>query len=234
MKKIGILIFAAALVIGLVVANMFSFGKSSGQFFNFSFNFKGIKGSGQTASEVRDVTGFKGIDVGGVFLVEVTAQKEFSVEVEADDNLLQHIRTEVRNGVLHIETERKISPSTKMRVRINAPDINDLDISGVANVTVADIKNSSLNIDSSGASKIKVTGETSKLTVDVSGATKIDAENLSTVDATVDASGASVVTVNVSGELKGDTSGASKVLYVGTPSNVQKNTSGAGRVAPKS
>lgn len=233
MKKIGIMIFAAALVIGLVVANMFSFGKSSGKFFNFSFNFKGVKGSGNVATDVRGLSGFKAVDVGGVFQVEITAQKEFGVEVEADDNLLPLIETEVRNGVLHIETERKIAPGSTIKVRISAPDIDELEVSGVANVTLANVKNSSLTLDTSGASKIKISGETAKFTVDVSGATKIDAEELKTVDANIDASGASTVTVNVSGELRGDASGASKILYTGTPANIQKNAHGASRVSPK-
>ncbi len=232
MKKIGILIFAAALVTGIVVGNIFSFGKASGPFFNFSFNFKGIKGSGTMGTEARDLNWFKGVDVGGKFEVEITAQKDFGVEIQADDNLLQYVRTEVRNGVLHIETTRKISPSS-LRVKVWAPEIDNLDISGVAKVTVTNIKASSFTLDSSGASKVNLAGETEKLNIDVSGATKIDAENLRAVDANVDASGAAGVTVNVSRELRGDTSGAAKVLYVGTPTNVHKNTSGAGKVAQK-
>lgn len=233
MKKIGIMVFIAALVIGLSVASIFSFGTTSGRFFNFSFNFKGVKGSGNMATEARNATGFKSVDVGGVFQVEITAQKDFAVEVEADDNLLQYIKTDVRDGVLHIETSQKISPKSKIRVRVSAPEINHLDVSGVANVTLTDLKTTNFGLDSSGASKIKISGETTKLTVDVSGATKIDAEQLKTVDANIDASGASTVTVNATGEIKADASGASKVLYTGTPTNVNRTTSGASRVAAK-
>lgn len=233
MKKIGIMVFVVALVIGVTVGSIFSFGKSSGRFFNFSFNFKGVKGSGNTATDARNASGFKGVDVGGVFQVEITAQKEFGVEVEADDNLLQYIKTDVRNGVLYIETSKKIAPIGPIRVRVNAPEIEHLDVSGVANVTANDIKASEFGIDSSGASKVKVSGEAGTLTVDVSGATKIDAENFQVGDANIDASGASGVTLNVSGELKADASGASKILYTGTPSRVVKSTSGGSRVSPK-
>ncbi len=233
MKKIGIMVFAAALAIGLTVASIFSFGETSSKLFNFSLSFKGVKGSGHLATDPRDATGFKGVDVGGVFQVEITAQKEFAVEVEADDNLLQYIRTDVRNGVLHIETSRKISPKNPIRVRVSAPEIDNLDVSGIANVTLNEVKTSSLSLDSSGASKIKISGETTKFTVDVSGATKIDAEHLAAVDATIDASGASSVTVNVSGNLRTDASGASKIHYTGTPANINKSTRGASRVSPK-
>ena len=233
MKKVGIIIFAAALIIGLVVSNLFSFGRAAGNLFNFSMNFGGVHGSGNVASENRDVAGFKSIDVGGVFQVEITAQKDFSVEVLADDNLLPLIKTEVDGGTLRVSTTRRISPTSPIRVRISAPDIDNLQVSGIANVTVNDLNNSSFALDSSGASKIAITGETSKLTIDVSGASKIDAENLNAENASIDASGASKINVNVSGELRSDLSGASKVVYTGTPTSVVTRKSGASSVSQK-
>lgn len=233
MKKIGLFIFGTALVLGVVVANIFSFGTPSQGLFSFSFNFKGVKGSGQTAAESRSVSDFKGVDVGGVFKVEVTAQADYAVEIEGDDNLLQYIKTEVRGGTLHIKTTRKIKPTTPIRIRISAPNIDNLDISGAAEVTANNIRSEKFTVDSSGASKIFINGDAVKLNADVSGATKIDAEKLNVVDANIDASGASAVTVNVSGSLNGEASGASRILYTGTPISVKKDTSGAGTVAQK-
>ncbi len=233
MKKLGIIIFAAALIVGLIVTNMFSFGRVRDRLFNFSFNFKGVQGSGKTATEVRGLDGFKAVDVSGVVQVEITAQKDFSVEVEADDNLLPLITTEVTGGVLKIGTECRVSSSNPIRVRINAPDIESLEASGATNITVNDLKNSSLSVDSSGASKIKIAGETSRLTVDVSGATKVEADALVTENAIVDASGASHVSVNVTGQLRGDASGASKIVYSGSPGSVEKKSSGASSISPK-
>lgn len=233
MKKIGIIIFAAALVIGLVVSNIFSLGRMHDNFFHFSFNFKGEKGSGKIATEQRDVKGFKGVEVGGAFLVEITAQKDFSVEVEADDNLLPLIKTEVEGGVLKIDSEGRLSPTKQMTVRITAPDINSLDVSGAANLALNNVKNSALTLDSSGAAKIKISGETTKFTIDTSGASKINADGLKAANANIDASGASHIEVNVSNELSVDSSGASRIVYSGTPTAVHKKTSGASGVSQK-
>lgn len=233
MKKIGFMIFAGALVVGLVVSNMFSFGRISDKFFNFSFNFNGVKGSGYVANEKRDVSGFRAVDVSGVFQVEIAAQKEFSVEVEADDNLLPLITTEVDDGVLRLETTQKLSTSNPIRVRISAPDIDKIEASGATNVTLSDLKNLGISVDSSGASKIKITGETAKLVVETSGATKVNAENLTAQDATIEASGASNVSVNVTGNLRTDASGASKIVYAGNPKEIVKKASGGSSVSPK-
>lgn len=233
MKKIGFIIFIVAIIIGVTFANLFSWGKTSARVFNFSINFGGVKGSGNVINEKRDLANFNAIEVGGIFEVEVTANKEFSVEVEADDNLLQYIRTEVKGNTLEIRTEKRISPQGKIRVRVSAPNIENLQVSGASKLSLSNVKNDSLKVDASGASKIKVDGETSNLEVELSGASRLDAENLKAENVNVDGSGASSAAVNVSGDLKADLSGASKVTYTGNPRNLEKSTSGASSVKGK-
>ena len=51
MKKIGIILFIVALIIGVSLANAFAFGKASGNFFSFNFKFnRGVEGSGNSVS----------------------------------------------------------------------------------------------------------------------------------------------------------------------------------------
>lgn len=233
MKKVGVVIFVAALGIGLVAAGVFSFGRVDSRLFKFSMDFGGVRGSGNLASDKRSVSGFTSIEAGGVFQIEVTAQKDFGVEVEADDNLLPMVRTEVDGSVLRIDTDKRFKSSNPIRLRISAPDIEKLDISGVANVTLDNVRNSSLSIESSGASKIKVSGETARLNIDVGGATKVNTDDLKSVNAVIDASGASFVSVNVTGEIQSDVSGASRVVYSGTPTKVSTRKSGASTVSQK-
>jgi HSP20 family molecular chaperone IbpA len=229
MKKIGILIFIAAAVFGVLVSSLFSFGRLDPGFLNISFN-KKVRGSGSVSTERREVRDFKGVEVSGIFQVEIAAQKDFAVEVEADDNLLPLIRTEVRGGVLHIECEKRISTSKALKVRISAPYIESVDASGVSKIELSGVKNEQLKVDTSGASKIRITGETARLDIGVSGASSVDAEALRAGNASVDASGASSVTVFASGELRTEASGASRITYLGSPKSVQKRTSGASSV----
>ena len=233
MKKVGIIVFVIALVVGVVLANMSSFGRLGTKFFNVSMNFGGVSGSGNVVKEARDIRDFQSLDVGGIFRVEITAQKDFSVEVEADDNLQPLIKTEVRGGTLHIEADKHLKSNSPIVIRVSAPDIENLEASGVSNISLGNIKNERLGIDSSGASKISVQGETSELVIDVSGASCIDADALRTSSAKVGASGASSVTVSVSNDLAADASGASKIFYSGTAKNVVKKTSGASSVTQK-
>lgn len=231
MRKFKVIIFIAALVIGLMLAKVF--GATLG-FSNVSFNiFSGIKGSGAAKTEKRDVSNFKRIEVRGIIEVEVVAQKNFSVDVEADDNLLEHVKTEVEGDTLKLYPKNRISPQTKIRVVISMPELTGAEVSGVSKLTAHDIKTESFKLGVSGASKIEITGEAQDLRIEASGASKINAEGLKVTNANVDVSGATSVTVNASQEVKAEASGASKVNYVGQPKNVIKATSGASRVSPK-
>ncbi|HNQ14330.1 MAG TPA: DUF2807 domain-containing protein, partial [Pyrinomonadaceae bacterium] len=111
MKKFGILIFIVALVVGIALANVFSFGKLS-PLVKFSFDFGRVRGSGNIVTQKRDLSGFSKIDAGGAYEIEIVAQKDFSVEVQGDDNLIEFVKTEVHGDTLEIS---KGSVSMNMR-----------------------------------------------------------------------------------------------------------------------
>ncbi len=225
MKKYGLLIFVFALSIGLI------FSTNCGV---VSFkNLGGVQGSGTSKTETRKVADFSKIDASGAINVEVSVQQDFSVEVQADDNLLANIKTEVSGDTLKIYSEDRISPKTRINVKISMPEIEGLEVSGASNGKISNVKADSLELKASGASKIKIDGTAKDLEADASGASTLDAENLKVEDVDIEASGASSATVSASNDLKIDASGASKISYVGEPKNIKQNSSGASSVSRK-
>ncbi len=222
MKKLGLIVFFAALSAGLFSAAGCSFGSMSG-----------TQGSGNTKSEMRSVSGFKQIEAGSAIALEIDANKDFSVEIEADDNLLPLIKTDVSGDTLKISTEGEISSKTKIVVKISMPELTSLSISGASGAVVSNVKTNSLELKASGASKIKISGEANDLESDASGASGIDAESLMINNADVEASGASNTTVSAANNLKAEASGASTIYYTGEPKNVEPNSSGASFIKKK-
>lgn len=229
MKKLGIIIFILTLIAGIFFGSIFSYGANVGNLFS-RLIFKDVSGSGNIQTEQRNVGEFKSVDVSGAFKIEIVAQKDFSVEVEADDNILPLVKTEVENGVLKISRESRFLSRGKVLVRVSAPNIENLEVSGASKVALKDLSNESLNLDVSGASKIEINGKTSELKMEISGASKINAENLTAENVSVEASGASKIDVFVSNELNADLSGATKLTYSGDPQNVAEKTSGASSI----
>lgn len=224
MKKISLAIFVLALTIGLIFTTNCSFGIN---------NLGGVKGSGTSKTEQRNITGFREIEASGAVNLEIDAQKDFSVTVEADDNLLQYIKTEVSGDILKIYSEGKISPTAKLNVKISMPAIEGLDVSGASDAKIMNVKADSLELKASGASEIIINGEAKELKAEASGASEINAENLRTEDANVDASGASSATVSANNELNVNASGASKISYTGEPKNLKQNSFGASSINKK-
>ena len=222
MKKIGLVIFAIALLIGVMSAMKCSNG-----------NLSSVQGSGNIQSEKRDVSGFMEIEASGAINLEIVAQKDFSVEVEADDNLLQYIKTEISGDTLKVFTKDRISPRNKLVVKISMPELTALDVSGASGATVSNVKTDSLKLEASGASKIKIDGEANSLESEASGASTIDAEGLKVENADVEANGASNTTVSATNELKANASGASTIYYTGEPKNISPKSSGASSVKKK-
>lgn len=227
MKKFRLIVFATALIVGLI----FSSGCGIGRSFVTS---SGIKGSGTTKVEQRNVSGFSKIDASGAINLEIATQNsDFNVTVEADDNLLQYIKTEASGDTLKIYSEGNISPKTKINVKISMRELSDLDISGASSANITNIKSDSLELTASGASKILANGVVKTVKTDASGASTIDAEKLVTEDADVNSSGASKVIVAPSNDLNADASGASSVYYTTDPKNIKQDASGASSIKKK-
>ncbi|REJ76388.1 MAG: DUF2807 domain-containing protein [Acidobacteria bacterium] len=226
MKKIGILIFVVAAVGGIILAKMFSFGSLPSVEMPKVSLFSKVHGSGNIVTEKRSVSEFTQIDVGGIFHVDAVQGDTFLVEVEADDNLLPLISTTVKRGKLRINAEKRFSSKNRIKIKVTAPNIEKFELSGASSGTLESVDNGNLELDLGGAAKLTVSGKTGVLTIDMGGASKVDAGSLSATKVVVDGGGASKADVNVAEDLFVDLSGASKVTYSGSPSNVRKETSG--------
>ena len=231
MKKIGVLLFLSALIIGVAISGAFSFGPGPKDIFDLGSLFRGEVGSGHIETSKRDVADFDKLDVSGVFDVEVSRGEGFSVEVIADDNLLPLIRTEVDGDTLSIYSDGKISKSSQLRVVLTAPTIREVKATGVSKVMLNDVKNDELSLDASGASKITVSGSTASLTIDISGASKVLGSDLVSKQATVETSGASSADIKVSDALNAHASGASHIRYIGSPGIIDVDRSGAATIS---
>src|SRR4051812_23280755 len=195
--------------------------------------FDRVSGSGATKLEKRSVPAFTTVDISGAYEVEIVAQKEQSVEIEGDDNLLPLIKTEVKNGVLEISNEKSISTKQKLRVRISVQQLGGIETSGASNIVATNVKTDEFKIDSSGASELKVSGEAGTLSIDSSGAGAIDTKDLHAEKVNVHASGAVTAEVYATEALNASVSGGSDVTYYGNPKTVTEDKSGAGTITKR-
>ncbi|MEO6392321.1 MAG: head GIN domain-containing protein [Pyrinomonadaceae bacterium] len=220
MNKIAI---AIALSLGMLATGCNVMKRMSGQ----------VVGSGNIKTEKREVVAFTGVSSSGAFNVNIVCQKDRSVSIEGDDNLLPLITTEVKDGTLYIDSEKGFSTKKPIVIHITTPDINELKSSGAGEFTVSNLKNDDMRFDTSGAATIKASGETKTLKIKMSGAGSVEAGNLKARDVNIKMSGAGSADVYASNQLDADISGAGSVTYSGDPATVNKQVSGIGSIAKK-
>ncbi|HJY27202.1 MAG TPA: head GIN domain-containing protein [Pyrinomonadaceae bacterium] len=188
-----------------------------------------VKGSGNRVVQKRSVTPFTSISTEGAFSIEVTCQKDPGLEVEADDNVLSLITTEVSNNVLRLRSAKNYSSSEPVKFRISVPNLEGLSVEGAGKIDIKDLNNDKFEIDAEGAPAISVSGKTKVIDIDTSGAGKIDTHNLHAARAVVDSKGVAQIDLDVADQLDVKISGASAVYYRGDP-KVNKTINGPGRV----
>lgn len=207
-----------------------------------------VAGSGDVTSQNRSVPAFDRIDIGGEYEVLVRVGAGRSVVLEGDDNLLPLIRTEVRNGTLHIESDSDLRPRDEIRIDIGVETLNAIHSGGSSDVAVRDVRSSAFDLGVSGSSEVVANGQFGDLSAsisgsgeihlngtagaidgDVSGSGELDLLQVSARSARIKVSGSGDATVQVSDRLDANVSGSGDVRYRGQPS-VDADVSGSGSV----
>jgi hypothetical protein len=218
--------------------------------FNLS-GFDTIEGEGNVQQEVRKLdSGFTNLKVQQGLEVEITQGIMSTLVVEADENLLPIIKTEVENGTLKIYSDKNIRKAKSKKIRIELTDLEGIEISSGASVVIAQafastnlsIETSSgstfkglleienLRAESSSGSTIEMRGMAIKGRLESSSGSTIKAESLKIHNAEAEASSGSTIHIWPHATLDAQASSGASVLYHHNPAQIKTNTSSGGSV----
>ncbi|MGF6850011.1 hypothetical protein QFZ51_005246 [Chitinophaga sp. W3I9] len=242
MKRIAAY-FLVALPLLLTASVLVSFSHQSDQ---------RITGNGNVKEESRNASAFTDISTSGVYKVIIEQGNTHSIRVEAEDNLLPYIQTDIAGDELTIHTKKgyNIQPTKEIKVYITLQKVDKLSASGAGGFTSKgkltsdriqlrfsgaagadlDIRTHELKVGVSGASNIVLKGNTDKADYGISGSADISALDLATDDAKIGISGTGKADVFVQKKLEIGISGMGKVKYKGEP-NVTQSVSGMGKIS---
>ncbi|SFS80188.1 head GIN domain-containing protein [Lutibacter maritimus] len=212
----------------------------------------GIKGNGDVVSEDRTISSnFSEIKVQQGIQVYITQGNSTELKVEADENIIDILRTEVKNNKLNIYFDKNVYKAASRKVYLTTSDISKIETSSGASVkTENTIETTILELDSSSGSAIKMyvnadeisSSSSSGATINIYGKSKefsamassgssIDADKLETINATAKVSSGANIDLNVSGKLIAKASSGGDIDYEGNPTEVNKDTSSGGSVS---
>ncbi|WP_321540520.1 head GIN domain-containing protein [Flavobacterium piscinae] len=182
--------------------------------------------------------------------VEVTQSDAKSIEVKADDNIIDLITTDIVDGTLKIALEKSVKNTKSKSVFVTLPNIESLRTSSGASlkskntliVSSLETKASSgseikltveaekITCDSSSGSDIEVKGKALKLEAESSSGSDIEADELQTNDVVAKSSSGSSIDVYPILSLDAKATSGSDIKYHNTPKTVSKVTSSGGSV----
>jgi phage shock protein PspC (stress-responsive transcriptional regulator) len=198
---------------------------------------------------------FDKLDMGSAFEIRVRQGDEFRVEARGDRKDVENLEVEVNGGSLHMgyENDRgfRFGKQKKVKIYITMPKLRAVEFGGASQSVIEGFESNEpvsinisgasqskismqaakLDLEVSGASEVNMKGQSERLEARVSGASTLDAYELAANQVKVEASGASTARVSADQSLRAEASGASNIRYRGNPSELNKDSSGAGSVS---
>ncbi len=217
---------------------------------------KTIKGNGNNVTIERTTGDYDGVAVSGWFDVDLVAGKEGEITLQGEENLLEYIITEVKDGKLVIKTEKGVNLKTsswKSEIRITVPiaSINSVSMSGSGDIVgktkiksdafstamsgsgdiTLEIYTGSLSASMSGSGDITLSGSTTDFEAIVSGSGDIAAYDLQADHVNATVSGSADIQVTANKSIKARVSGSGDISYRGNPEKIDTKTSGSGDIS---
>ena len=113
--------------------------------------------SSNVTSESRNVSGFDEVELNGAGNLSIQQTGSESLTVEAEEDVLPKLRTEVENNRLIIgpEPNTTIHTTEPINYKLTVKDLKALKVSGSGNVDAEDISTEELAVTISGAGEVK-------------------------------------------------------------------------------
>lgn len=213
-----------------------------------------IKGNGNVMTITRTTSDYDAVKFAGSFDYVLVSGTEGKIKIEGEENLLQYIITEVKNGTLSVRTENRINLQTsrnktiKVTVPFEAIDAVSLSgsgdvwnesvisatnfkasITGSGDVTL-EVEATAIDASVTGSGDLTLKGKTNSLKASVTGSGDYKGSNLSANDVDVSVTGSGDAKVVCHGHLKARVSGSGDIKYTGSPKTEDSKVAGSGSI----
>lgn len=146
-----------------------------------------LVGSGNIVTRPFEVSDFDQIRLSTSGNLYIEQDEQFSLTVEADDNILPALNVDVTMGVLRLTADPKYTAikDTRLVYRVTLPDLAALDLSSSGDIFVGDMQTPSLTITVSGSGDVVFSEtEIDALEINVNGSGDVTFESISAKDIT--------------------------------------------------
>ncbi|MCB0374876.1 MAG: DUF2807 domain-containing protein [Sinomicrobium sp.] len=214
-----------------------------------------VKGNGSMVTKERKTADYDAISVAGSFDVELVAGTEGNIVINAEENLIPHIETEVKNNTLKIGVEEGYSlhPGRNHKMLITVPfkDISKVSLAGSGDVmsknpikadsftaSIAGSGDMDLEVNASqvkgsvaGSGDLRLKGSTTDFECSIAGSGDVYAFDLMAENVEASVSGSGDARVYCNGALKARVVGSGDITYKGNPKKEDTKAMGSGDIS---
>jgi len=213
---------------------------------------KTINGNGNITTEQRSINNAERIKSSGSFDVLVIQGSSPSVKVEADENLLPYIITQMEDGALVIRPKEhyNVRSDNKIKITVTTSQLEEVEVNGSGNlkgegkfagsdhlkVSISgsgdislDVNTPNINSDIAGSGNITLSGETRNSKISIAGDGDYNAEDLKSEEVEIHIAGSGNTKVYAENKLDIHIAGSGDVSYKGN-ATVSQDIAGSGKI----
>ena len=176
-------------------------------------------GSGNLQTQQKSFSGFTIVNLNNGFQAQITQGSSYSVSITADSNVINKVDASQTGNTLTIDLNTTIfGIGGTLRATITMPDLQEIDLTGGSTANVANFAMThDISVSAQGGSTITMNGQANGLSASCSGGSGLKLSNFDVKTASIQLSGGSSATINVSDKLDANLSGGAGLTYIGNP-----------------
>ncbi|MEO6348450.1 MAG: head GIN domain-containing protein [Aquaticitalea sp.] len=216
---------------------------------------KKIKGNGNMTSITRTTSDYDSVQCSGSFDFVLVAGIEGSIKIEGEENLMQYLITEVKDGNLIVRTEDRInlqfSKDKTIKITIPFKEISSVSLSGSGDLwnqdkiitdnmkvsltgsgdVVLNVEATSTKASVAGSGDLILKGKTHSLNANVSGSGNLHGFELPAMKTEISVAGSGDAEVVCYESLKAQVAGSGDIRYKGNPKIEDSKVAGSGSIS---
>lgn len=189
-----------------------------------------VQGSGRVQSQPRSLGGFDSISTNSGVDLDLRIGSPASVVVEADDNLLDQVSTEVRGHTLVLDSKGSWKAAHDPVVHVTVPSLAHLETFGSGKASLQGLAGDALQIQVRGSGNVAASGQVRQLDLLLDSSGSADLQALQVATATVELDGSGDANVSAHDSLDATVNGSGDVRYDGALKYLAPHVNGTGEV----
>lgn len=189
-----------------------------------------MTGQGATVKQTLSVSNFDALGLGINATVYLT-QGSHSVQIEAQKNIIDNIKTDVKDGSWNIEFKQRVSNHTDITIHVSMPTVKALSIGGSGEILGKSSFNNlgNLAIAIGGSGTLELAGSAKDVEISIAGSGDVKTANLKANNCEVSIAGSGDAYIEVNNGLDVSIAGSGDVHYKGNP-KISSSIAGSGSV----